>query len=589
MRFDRYPGLEPEALGPHAILVQRREVTLNTAAARGALKSIPLSRRHNPCLKDRRIKRLVKKHGLNCEPDFIVEASLTPNDALYSSLWGMQGAFGIGAPTAWNVSNGSGVTVAVLDTGVDRNHPDLAANMWINTGEIASNGIDDDANGYIDDVNGWDFYDNDNDPSDMHGHGTHVSGTIAGTGNNSIGVIGAAYGAKIMALRFIGPGGGLTSHAIFALYYAIDKGIPISNNSWGGAGFSSALQAAISDASTSGMLFVAAAGNNGTNNDSVPFYPASYTLPNIVSVGSITSTGTISNFSNYGATSVDLFAPGSGILSSLPSNSYASWDGTSMASPHVAGVAAQILSVNSGFSTAQIKDALLNNSSSDATYLGACLTSGRLNAATAVQIANTPTPTPTQSPTTPQPGATITPAPTSTPVPSSPTLTPTPLPPPSPEDEDEPDAPDEQEYGIFVSSGETENVLVPGTPAELIVLSQTSRERVSLLLERTLPGQAQGTKVRCARTGRFRTNTEDSAAFLRTRVSPLARYLPGLSISLLNASNQAVASVDLPVEGNIADLVSSRRARILGQRACQSIAGNLRLLGAARSRYKKVA
>ncbi|MBA3474808.1 MAG: S8 family serine peptidase [Rubrobacter sp.] len=288
------------------------------------------------------------------EPDYILKPSqaTSANDSDYPKLYGLNNTGQTGgtadadvdAPEAWNTTTGdTGTVVAVIDEGVDTNHPDLKNNIWTNSGETAGNGIDDDKNGYVDDVNGWDFYNNDRtvyDLGDGDKHGTHVAGTIAAEGNNNLGVVGVNWKAKIMPLKFLGPDGGYTSDAVAALNYAVNKGVKISNNSWGGGGPSQTLLEAINKADTAGHLFVAAAGNEGVNNDTTAHYPSSYTSANIISVAATDNKDALASFSNYGSSSVDLAAPGVGILSTLPGSTYGSYSGTSMATPHVTGAAA---------------------------------------------------------------------------------------------------------------------------------------------------------------------------------------------------------------------------------------------------------
>ena len=279
------------------------------------------------------------------EPDYLVSInSTTPNDPNFGSLWGMHNASNtdIDAPEAWDLSTGSSSVVdAVIDTGVDYNHVDLQTNMWTNSGEIPGNSVDDDGNGYVDDYYGINADANNGDPWDDHGHGTHVSGTIAAVGNNGIGIVGVCWTAKIMALKFLDfLGGGSTADAVECIEYAIDKGADFMSNSWGGSGYSSSLKAAIEAAKNAGILFLMAAGNNGTNNDVSPYYPAAYDCDNIIAV---TATDSSDNqWYNYGPISVDVAAPGRSILSTYPGNAYVSWNGTSMATPHVAGLAALI-------------------------------------------------------------------------------------------------------------------------------------------------------------------------------------------------------------------------------------------------------
>ena len=319
----------------------------------------------------------------------ITPQATTPNDPGYSQLWGLNniGQSGgtadadIDAPEAWDIQKGNqNLVIGVIDTGVDYDHPDLSANIWTNPGEIAGDGIDNDSNGYIDDVRGWDFASNDNNPMDVHGHGTHVAGTIAGKGNNGVGVTGVAWNAKIMPLKYLNDSGvGPTSNAILAINYATAKGVKLTNNSWGGGGYSQALYDAINTAGQQGALFIAAAGNSSQNTDTTPAYPASYDLANIISVASTTRTDGLSWFSNYGATTVDLGAPGSDIYSAWPNSTYNTISGTSMASPHVTGAAALLWSQNPTWTAQQVKDRLMQTTDPISALSGKTVTGGRLN------------------------------------------------------------------------------------------------------------------------------------------------------------------------------------------------------------------
>ncbi|WP_170863959.1 S8 family serine peptidase, partial [Microcystis aeruginosa] len=310
----------------------------------------------------------------------------------------------IDAPEAWDIQTGNpNLVIGVIDTGVDYNHQDLVGNIWTNPGEIANDGIDNDGNGYVDDIRGWDFAYNDNNPSDVQGHGTHVSGTIAGKGNNGVGVTGVAWNAKIMPLKFLNDqGSGYTSDAILAINYATDKGVKLTNNSWGGGGFSQGLYNAINAAGQAGALFIAAAGNSGQNADIYPMYPAAYDLANIISVASTTRTDDLSWFSNYGLTSVDLGAPGSDIYSTTPGNSYGFKSGTSMASPHVAGAAALLWSQNPTWTAQQVKNTLMNTGDPLASLAGKTVSGKRLNVFNALAAANLPSVTVSVSPATVQ-------------------------------------------------------------------------------------------------------------------------------------------------------------------------------------------
>ncbi len=329
------------------------------------------------------------------EPNWIYQHTATSNDPYFTngSLWGMGSGFGVGATTAWtnNKVGSSTVYVGIIDEGVFIGHSDLKANIWVNSREIAGNKIDDDGNGFIDDVNGWDFDGNNNSVYDgtSDDHGTHVAGTIGGLGGNGLGVAGVCWNVKMIPVKFLGRNGGTTANAIKAVNYLTDlksrQGINLvaSNNSWGGGGYSAALDAAIGAANTAGILFVAAAGNASANNDAVANYPSNYSQPNIIAVASITSTGALSSFSNYGATQVDIGAPGSGIWSTVPgrnnSSSYASYNGTSMATPHVTGACALYASIYTGTTATQIKAAILNSATPTSSLSGKTVTGGRLN------------------------------------------------------------------------------------------------------------------------------------------------------------------------------------------------------------------
>jgi len=324
------------------------------------------------------------------EPNYIVSANVLPNDPDLSLLWGLNniGQSGgtadadIDTPEAWDIETGATapVLVAVIDTGVDYNHDDLKDNMWINPGEIAGNSIDDDDNGYIDDVYGYDFSNNDGDPYDDHSHGTHVAGTIAARGDNGLGITGVSWGAKIMAVKFLsGSGSGTTADAVDAVLYAAAMGARITNNSWGGGGYSQALEDAIRTAHEANSLFVAAAGNSNSNNDLYPHYPSSYDVPNVFAVAATDHNDQRASFSSYGATTVDLGAPGDDIYSTTPGQSYGYKSGTSMATPHVTGAAAVVLAQNPDLTAEGVKALLMDTVDPLSGLAGLTVTGGRLN------------------------------------------------------------------------------------------------------------------------------------------------------------------------------------------------------------------
>jgi subtilisin family serine protease len=312
----------------------------------------------------------------------------TPNDALLSTLWGLEndGTGGtedadIDATNAWDVqTDAADVVVAVIDTGIDYTHEDLTQNMWKNPGEIADDGIDNDGNGYIDDVYGYDFFNGDSNPYDDHSHGTHVAGTIGAIGNNGIGVTGVTWDVQLAALKVCGTEYCSGSAIIEAIAYAATMGIPISNNSYGGGGYSAIVEAAIDEAGkNANHLYVAAAGNNASDNDENPFYPASYDSDYILSVASTTRSDVLSYFSNYGKTSVDIAAPGSSIRSTTPNDSYGYKSGTSMAAPHATGSAALLLGNDDTLTPLQLRSRLINNGDQIDSLAGKTLSDSRLN------------------------------------------------------------------------------------------------------------------------------------------------------------------------------------------------------------------
>ena len=333
------------------------------------------------------------------EPNWIYQTRATSNDPYVTGnqLWGMTGTFGSQASTAWgaNHTDCSGVIVGVIDEGIYVGHEDLSANIWTNPYDPAD-GVDNDGNGYVDDVRGWDFDGNSNNVNSggaNDDHGTHVAGTIAGVGGNGKGVAGVCWsGVKMISARFLGRRGGTTANAIKAVDYFNDLktrhglNIVATNNSWGGGGFSQGLQDAIGRAEAAGILFVAAAGNSAYDNDLQASYPSNYPNANIIAVASITSTGALSSFSQWGRTTVDIGAPGSGIFSTVPKSAkgalvsgYASYSGTSMATPHVTGAAALYASARPGATAADIKAAILSSATPTSSLTNKVVSNGRLN------------------------------------------------------------------------------------------------------------------------------------------------------------------------------------------------------------------
>jgi hypothetical protein len=342
------------------------------------------------------------------EPNVRFHIDQVPNDTSFAKLWGLDnsgqtvnGTAGIAdadidAPQAWSISTGSSdVTVGVIDTGVDYNHPDLSANIWINPGEnclgCRNDGIDNDGNGYVDDWHGWDFLNNDNDPFDDNGHGTHVAGTIGAVGNNGDGVAGVNWSVRLMPLKFLGAdGAGDAADGVRAVLYASSMGAVVTNNSWGGDGYSQALADTISEADSRGSLFVAAAGNSFMNTDTSPNYPSGYDLPNVIAVAATDQNDGRAWFSNYGRRSVDLGAPGTNIYSTWPGASYQFLDGTSMAAPQVTGAVAL---AKAGFPAASppgLKALLLRSVDPNASLTGRTTTGGRLNVGSALACSGAP-------------------------------------------------------------------------------------------------------------------------------------------------------------------------------------------------------
>lgn len=332
------------------------------------------------------------------EADQLVKVQQLPDDQQFTNgtLWGLRntgqngGRAGVdvNAVPAWDITTGTNdVVVGVIDTGIRYTHNDLKENMWVNEDEIPGNNIDDDNNGFVDDVHGMNAINMSGNPMDDNGHGTHCAGTIAATAFAGGGHVGVAYNVRLMGLKFLSAGGsGATSDAIACVDYAVANGAKITNNSWGGGGASQGLLDSIRAANRAGVLFVAAAGNESSNNDSVDSYPANYDVDNVISVAAIDRAGNLANFSNYGINNVDLGAPGVAIYSTVSDSdtSYDSYNGTSMATPHVAGVAALLASVNPEITISEYRSRLLLTTTPLTSLQGRVATGGMVNAHSAL-------------------------------------------------------------------------------------------------------------------------------------------------------------------------------------------------------------
>ena len=354
---------------------------------------------------ERAIAELRKDPGvLYAEPNYEIHLDRVPNDPRFAELYAMRnlGQTGglpgadIRATLAWDLFTGDpNLKIGVIDTGIDWSHPDLAANIWTNPGEIAGNGIDDDHNGYVDDIHGYDVVSHDGDPMDDHGHGTHCSGTIAGVGDNGVGVVGVNWHLKLVGIKFLNAGGGgTTAGAIEAVQYAIAAGVRLTSNSWGGGDYSAALLDAINAAGAAGQLFIAAAGNESSNMDLSPHYPAGYETPYVIAVGASDHTDHLAGFSNYGVNGVDLAAPGVDILSTFRGGGYEVHSGTSMACPHAAGVFALAAGRFPLASNLQLRELVLSSCDSVPSLAGLIHGARRLNAYQAILLPDSLPPAP---------------------------------------------------------------------------------------------------------------------------------------------------------------------------------------------------
>lgn len=391
-----------------ATLVEQIHTAAMDASGRGVLERVAIGKGLSL---DTAVQRMSNLPGVRyAEPNWVYTPTYLSNDTSYlsGSMWGMYSddspsavgpsgttnPFGSQAEEAWNAGfiGSNSIYIGVIDEGIQFTHPDLAANVWSNPFDPID-GVDNDGNGRIDDSQGWDFFNNDRTVYDgtSDDHATHVAGTIGAVGGNGSGVAGVNWNVTMISTKFLGPTGGYTSGAVQALDYLTDlktrHGLNIiaTNNSWGGGGFSQSLLDAITRAANQGILFVAAAGNSSSNNDATASYPSNYNTTSgagydsVIAVASITSSGGLSSFSSYGATTVDLGAPGSSILSTVPSNGYGTYSGTSMATPHVTGAIALYAAANPGSTAAQLRAALLGSTTATTSLSGRTLTGGRLN------------------------------------------------------------------------------------------------------------------------------------------------------------------------------------------------------------------
>ncbi|MGH9040569.1 MAG: S8 family peptidase [Acidimicrobiia bacterium] len=417
------PPAEPAAVADELVVGYRTGVSeTRRSEARSRAKAEPI-RRLVEQAGNRRGVELVRVRGIDraeatrrfrsnpdiafVEPNWIFIHAAVSNDPKYvdGSLWGMKGdtstppnPYGSQADEAWagGQTGSNTVYVGIIDEGYQYTHPDLKDNVAANPGETgltaagknkATDKVDNDGNGYVDDVYGWDFAGNNSSVYDgtADDHGTHVAGTIGAKGNNGIGVAGVNWDVKLISAKFLGTLGGTLANAVKAVDYITDLktrhglNIVATNNSWSGGGFSQALLDAITRAAAANITFVAAAGNSNANNDVTATYPANYNAPNVISVGAIDKNAAKASFSNYGATSVDLAAPGVGIWSTVPNNSYAAYNGTSMAAPHVTGAVALYAASSGVLDVAGVRSAVLGSALATPTLAGFTVASSRLD------------------------------------------------------------------------------------------------------------------------------------------------------------------------------------------------------------------
>jgi subtilisin family serine protease len=315
------------------------------------------------------------------EPNYRYAAASVPSDDLFEEQWSLADDRLLGVQSAWDVTTGGSTIIAVIDTGADLSHPDLRDNLWRNPREVPGNGVDDDGNGFVDDVNGVDLVNRDGDPTDDNGHGTHVAGIAAARGGNRIGVSGVAQRARIMVVKALGADAvGSAVTMAEAVRYAVANGARIINMSVSGPGRSQAFEEAVQAASDAGALMVVAAGNSGHDLDAQPEYPASFTASHVIAVAATGRSGKIIGISNRGAGTVDIAAPGQSIVSTAKGGDYEIRTGTSMAAPHVAGALALLASARPDLGADALQSALLGSA-----RRGVATTNGSLDMASAMR------------------------------------------------------------------------------------------------------------------------------------------------------------------------------------------------------------
>jgi len=389
------PGVRPSGdLGPLAVLSLEPSLpptlasvssssSLSTATAappRGALTPA------TPAISARCREIRAQEPLAVCEPNWVYFASITPNDPNASSEYSIPN---LGLASAWNRTTGSAeVKVAVVDTGVDYTHPDLIENIARNTAEIPANGVDDDRNGYIDDYLGFNTVERNGDPFDFNEHGTHVAGTIGAVGDNGVGVVGMNWRVGIVPVRVLDESGaGTIADIVAGIEYAIARRVRIMNLSLGGADYSTIFEQALDSAKDANILAVVASGNESSINDFFESFPANFKGSNIISVAAVDSADELAYFSNIGPETVDLAAPGVGVVSTIPGGGYDAFDGTSMAAPHVAGIGALLLSLNPRFTYLDLRSLLLGTVTRTSELSGLIATGGIVNAAAAMNAA----------------------------------------------------------------------------------------------------------------------------------------------------------------------------------------------------------